>query len=75
MMRGFRVYFLTILLGFILGIHDGHIALWEDAAAAPVEIFPYRAEMLPISDQQALEKGIHISNQQDLNQLLEDYLS
>jgi hypothetical protein len=31
--------------------------------------------MLPLSDQQALEQGIHISGKQELSQRLEDYLS
>lgn len=31
--------------------------------------------MLPPADQQALEKGIRISEEQQLQQLLEDYLS
>ena len=31
--------------------------------------------MLPEADQLALEKGIRIDSQQELDQLLEDYLS
>lgn len=58
-----------------MGIQNGYIALWHDGTSEPVEIFPYRADSLPIADQRALEKGIPISSQEDLSRLLEDYLS
>lgn len=38
-------------------------------------MFPYRAELLPPADQKALQRGIHIYNEEALNRLLEDYLS
>lgn len=68
------MYF-TLLFGFLLGISDGYIALWKDGNADPVRVFPYRAEHLPIADQQALEEGIHLDSKEKLIQLLEDYLS
>lgn len=58
-----------------MGISDGYIALWKDGNAQPLRVFPYRAELLPIADQQALERGIHMTNESELMQLLEDYLS
>lgn len=63
-----------LLLGFILGIQDGYIALWEDGKDQP-RVFPYRAEMLPEPDQRRLEKGIRIPDDGKLAQILEDYLS
>ena len=63
-----------ILLGFILGIRDGYIALWEEGKDQP-RVFPYRAEMLPEPDQKRLEKGIRIPDESKLAQILEDYLS
>ena len=63
------------LLGFLLGIHDGRIALWKDGSPEPVQVFPYRAAMLPREDRQALENGIPIGDDADLAQLIEDYLS
>ena len=65
---------LFLVLGFLLGISDGHIALWHDGQSAP-QVFPYRAEYLPIADQRALEQGISISSEEELSKLLEDYLS
>ena len=74
-MRDFRKVFLTILVGFLLGISDGYIALWKDGSTLPLQVFPYRSEMLPPSDQKALANGIHIAEPQELSRLLEDYLS
>lgn len=63
------------LLGLLLGIHDGHIALWNENDPEPIHVFPYRAELLPTADQAALEKGIQLDSVEDLQRLLQDYLS
>ena len=70
-----KIYTMILLAGFLLGIHNGKIALWKSDDPKPVHIFPFRVNMLPIDDQLALKKGIIINNEKDLNQLLEDYLS
>ena len=64
-----------VLLGFLLGIHEGKIALWKDNDPEPVKIFSYRAELLPEEDQKALKKGIKVENTRQLQQLIEDYFS
>lgn len=74
-MKKKQYYSAALLLGFLLGIRDGKIALWNTHNPEPVEIFPYRAEYLPEADRQALEQGIHINNEEALHHLLEDYLS
>ena len=74
-MKKLRYLYLTLIFGFLLGISDGYIALWKDGNADPLQVFPYKAENLPIADQQALEKGIHLESKRELIQLLEDYLS
>ena len=66
---------LAIALGLTLGIHNGYIALWRDGETVPVEVFPYRAAMLPWQDIQRLESGIRIESESRLHSLLEDYLS
>ncbi len=63
------------VLGLLLGIHDGHIALWDGNDPEPIRVFPYRAELLPAADQAALEKGIVLDSVQELRRLLQDYLS
>lgn len=68
------LYFIT-LLGFLLGVHNGRIALWEDGKQKPIKVFPYSAGLLPKQDRQALEKGIHFDSKQQLLERIEDYLS
>ena len=70
-----RYFCFALMFGFLLGVRNGYIALWRDGDAKPVQVFPYRAEMLPDADRQALEKGIHIADEDELKRLLEDYLS
>ena len=65
----------ALVLSFLLGVHDGYIALWKDGDTEPAEVFPYRAEFLPESDRLRLEKGIRIHDKEQLLSLMEDYLS
>lgn len=74
-MKKKRYWYFTLVFGFLLGIHNGYIALWEDGKADPARVFPYRAETLPPADQQALKDGIHLDDESALIRLLEDYLS
>ena len=68
---------LTALLAFglYLGIYNGNVALIDSENHAPVQVFPYRADLFPDADQKALEKGIPISSKKDLLRLFEDYFS
>ena len=67
--------YLPLILGFILGCHNRYIALWEDGASVPKQVFPYHIEALPPADQQALRDGVHVDSAEELAQLVEDYLS
>ncbi len=66
---------ILLTLGFLLGVSNGQIALWRDGVREPIRVFPYRAELLPDADQKALTQGIHLDDEEQLAQLLEDYLS
>ena len=66
---------MCLLFGFLLGVHNGNVALWEDGKADPIRVFPYPADNLPTADRQALEKGIHLDSKLQLIRLIEDYLS
>ena len=66
-------YFLALYL--ILGSWKGYVALFEQDAPEPRQIFPAPVEALPEADQKALEEGIIVRNDRQLQQLLEDYLS
>ena len=65
----------VFMLSFYLGLYNGYIALWNSEEPQPVQVFPYRADAYPKIDQSALGRGIPITSQEDLTQLLEDYLS
>ena len=64
-----------LLLGFILGIHEGNVALWRDNGTKPIKVFPYQASLLPEADQKLLEKGVHVDSISQLRKLIEDYFS
>lgn len=68
-------WYLTLFLAFLLGSHEGFVALWLSPGGKPDHIFPYSVASLPPADQQRLEEGIRIESEADLMQLLEDYLS
>ena len=70
-----RTIQLLVLLAVILGSWKGYVALFEPGASEPKQLFPTQVNTLPPADQIALEQGILIRNQRDLEQLLDDYLS
>ena len=74
-MKKYRYVYLALMLSFILGIHEGKIALWKEGTADPVRVFPYRAAMLPADAREALKKGIPIDSIEQLEDLAENYLS
>ena len=65
----------ALLLAFLLGTHNGYVALWTGDTIDPDRIYPYRISALPPEDQKALKQGIRVENILELTQLLEDYLS
>ena len=64
-----------LALAVVVGSWKGYVALFDQGAEEPKQIFPCPVEALPEVDQQALENGIIVRNQRDLQQILEDYLS
>lgn len=64
-----------LALYLVLGTWKGYIALFKKGEAEPCQIFPNQLSSLPPEDQAALEKGIIIRTEQQLQALLEDYLS
>ena len=70
-----RHLFLLAVLTMVLGSWKGYVALFVKNASEPSQIFPCPVDSLPPADQTALEAGIPIRNQRDLEQILEDYLS
>ena len=69
--------FSALVLAFVVvvGSWKGYLALFDPGKQEPKQIFPLLVSSLPEADQQALEAGIPVRNQRDLESLLEDYLS
>lgn len=63
-----------LLLGYLLGIHRGYLALWKGEDPQCISIFPVKAASLPVADQVALRRGIRADDEAQLLLLLEDYL-
>ncbi len=74
MKKYFRLLAIVLLAGY-LGIYQGHLALWYDASDTPARIFTQTADMYPPEDQAHLRQGIPFSDNAELEQLMEDYLS
>lgn len=63
----------ALSLGFLLGIHDGRVALWKGEDPQPVRIYPKSAAVLPPEDRAALEKGIHLPDEAAAVRAAEDF--
>lgn len=64
-----------LLLGLLLGISRGHVAIWKDEDPQPWLVTEMPASLLPEKDRKALEKGIEIPDDYPLARVLEDYCS
>lgn len=75
MLHKFRKTALMMLcFGYLLGVSRGYLALWEGDDPEPVYVFSLRADSLPVADQLRLHRGIQLEDQDDLLELLQDYL-
>lgn len=67
--------YLTLFFTFLLGSYNGYVAPWKTGDSQPVQVFPYSVQSLPPADQIRLETGIPITSSEQLQMLLQDYLS
>ena len=70
-----QVFSIFLSAALFLGSYRGYIAIFEKNAEEPTQIFPCRVDTLPEADQELLKQRIRIRNQQELDRLLEDYLT
>ena len=70
-----KLFSIFLALYVVLGTWKGYVALFDKGKDEPRQIFPNTVASLPAEDQAALEKGIVVRNDRQLQQLLEDYLS
>lgn len=75
MATGHRLFGALLAAGFLLGIHDGCVALWKDDDPAPAYVSDYPASALPEMDQQALAAGIYAPDPATASAMLEDFSS
>jgi hypothetical protein len=66
---------LMLAAGYLLGIHNGKIALWNGDDPNPIRVFPYSVSKLPEEARKMLEAGIPVESMEQLRQLAETYLS
>lgn len=64
----------ALLAVYLLGIHEGKIALWKGNDPQPVKVFDYSASQLPEEAQKRLQEGVPIKSIRELRQLAEQYL-
>lgn len=66
---------LTLAAGFLLGLREGRLTLWQEDDPHPVQIYDIREDSLPPADRLRLRRGIRLESREELWQILEDYLS
>lgn len=64
----------AMLAAYLLGIHEGKIALWKGNDPEPIKVFDYSASQLPEDAQRQLEVGVPIKSIRELRALAEQYL-
>ena len=67
--------YFTLIFTFLLGTYKGYIALWKQGEPQPIQVFPYSVHSLPTTDQARLHQGIPIGSWEQLQMILQDYLS
>lgn len=66
---------LALCFSFLLGIKDGKVVLWEDGKSEPVKTYSYPLSLLPKEARDALAKGVPLESEQQLYDMIQDYLS
>ena len=67
------LFSLALACGFLLGIHNGKVALWRDGESRPEQIYDIRADSLPPADRLELGRGIRAESREAVWELLENY--
>lgn len=62
-------------IGFVLGESNGHLALYRENSTRPYCILEMETYLLSEADLEALQEGIVVETEEELNRLLEDWNS
>ena len=65
----------SLMLTFFIGVHNGRLALWKDEDPTPCKVFPCPIILLPTKVQEQLKYGVRLETIEDVNRLLENFLS
>ena len=65
---------LVLAAGFLLGIRNGRLTVWQEGRSHPDQVYDIRESSLPPADRLALRRGIRAENREELWQILENYL-
>ena len=69
-----RAAMLALAFSFLLGVKNGHLAVWVHDDPQPAHIFPIKVSSLPPADQILLRGGIRAETKTQLMGVIEDYL-
>lgn len=64
-----------LILGFLLGISRGYVAVWQDEDPQPLYLTQTPAGSLLPADQALLRQGLRFANKRQLTAALEDFCS
>ena len=70
-----KICTLTLAAGFLLGLRQGRLTLWQDSDPHPLQVYDIRESSLPPADQLLLRRGIRLESREEVWQILENYLS
>ena len=65
----------ALMLTFFVGVHNGRLALWKNEDPTPCKVFPCPIILLPTKVQEQLKYGVRLETIEDVNRLLENFLS
>lgn len=65
---------MALCFSFLLGIKNGKVVLWQDGRSEPIKTYPYPLSMLPKEARDALSKGIPLESEEQLYEMVKDYL-
>lgn len=65
----------TAEVQYTLGVWQGQLAVFKNAASSPCKIYDVAVAALPVEEQTRLQNGIAVTSERELQALLEDYTS
>ena len=58
---------------YIIKDYKGRIAVYKYGKSLPIEIYDIYTDSLPETDSKKIQKGINITNEKELQKVIEDY--